>query len=203
MLFISCSPVRNYNLKGTQTIKDLDIHSIINKDNSLLYKAKITIYNKYYSGLILLKQTDASTAHLVFVTELGMKMFDFEIQNNHLKLIYVFEPLNKPGILKLLENDMGLILLIKVLNRDAKIYEKKDKSQLIYKTTEGKLKNYYLLNSTTKTVNQIIVKGSLFTKETVSYVYNDSLNAKQIKLKHKGILPVKIELNSISNKVQQ
>ena len=200
-LIISCSPAHNYTLSRTEIVKESDIHSIVNKDNSLLYKAKINLYNKYFSGLIVLKQTDSVTSHLVFITELGMKMFDFEIRSNQLKLIYVFEPLNKPNILKLLENDMKLILLQNLLNKEARVYENKEHSKIIYQTINDKLKNYYFINPKTKTVDKTIVKGKLFVKEKVEYIYSDSLNAKQIKLKHKGFIRLKIELNNLSTKL--
>ncbi|MES2287724.1 MAG: hypothetical protein V4547_18685 [Bacteroidota bacterium] len=200
-LIISCSPTHNYTLKRTGLVTESDIHSIINKDNSLLYKAKINLYNRYYSGLIVLKQTSPGTSHLVFITELGMKMFDFEIQNNQFKLIYVFEPLNKPNILKLLENDMKLILLQNLLSKEAKIFERNAQDQRIYQTTNNKLKNYYFINTNTKTVERTIVRGKVFIKEKVEYIYNDSIIAKQIKLKHKGIIRLKIELNNLSTKL--
>jgi len=200
-LIVSCSPTQHYTVKRTQIVTESDIHSIIDKNKSLLYKAKIKLYNRYYSGLIVLKQTSPGTSHLVFLTELGMKMFDFEIRNNQFKLIYVFEPLNKPNVLKLLENDMKLILLQNLLNKDAKVFEFEDQSKLIYQTSSGKFKNYYFINTITKTVDRAIVKGSLFIKEKVDYIYNDSLNANQIKLKHKGFIRLKIELNNISTKL--
>jgi hypothetical protein len=200
-LIISCSPTQNYTLKRTELVTESDIHSIIDKDNSLLYKAKINLYNHYYSGLIVLKQTSPGTSHLVFITELGMKMFDFEIQNNQFKLIYVFEPLNKPNVLSLLENDLKLILLQNLLNKEAKLFERNNQDKRIYRTTNNKLKNYYFINTSTKTVDKTIVKGKVFIKEKVEYIYNDSLIAKQIKLKHKGIIRLKIELNNLSTKL--
>lgn len=196
-LIISCSPTHNYTLKRTKLVTESDIHSIIDKDNSLLYKAKINLYNHYYSGLIVLKQTGPGISHLVFITELGMKMFDFEITNNQFKLIYVFEPLNKPNILRLLENDLKLILLQNLLNQEAKVFERNGNDERIYQTTNNKLKNYYFVKATTKTVEKTIVKGKLFIKEKVNYMYNDSLFAKQIKLKHIGIIRLKIELNKL------
>lgn len=191
-----CSPTQGYKLSRVEVITNAHIKPIINKDNSLLYKAKINFYNKYYGGLIVLKQIDPNTAHLVFVTELGMKMFDFEIKNNEFKLIYVFEPLNQPKILKVLESDMKLILLQNLINKEAKIFEKDNK--IIYEVPNGNYKNYYFVNKASKTVDRTIVKGTLFKKEKVNYFYKDSLNAQQIKLKHKGIIHLKIELNNIS-----
>ncbi len=195
-----CSPTQGYKLSRVEIVTNTHVRAIINKDNSLLYKAKINLYNKYYGGLIVLKQIDPSTAHLVFVTELGMKMFDFEIKNNEFKLVYVFEPLNQPKILKILESDMKLILLQSLINKEARIYEKEN--ECIYVVPNGNYKNYYFVNKTSKTVGKAIVKGNLFSKEKVNYIYNDSLNAQQIKLKHKGLIHLKIELNNISKEKQ-
>src|SRR4051812_45456475 len=93
LIVISCSPLRGYKLVDKTQVTETNVKPIVNKNNSLLYKTKINVFNKYYSGLILLKQTDASTSHLTFVTEIGMKMFDFEIRAGQFKLTYVFEPL--------------------------------------------------------------------------------------------------------------
>lgn len=201
-LIVSCSPTYNYTLRRTEIVTESDIHSIINKDNSLLYKAKIKLYNQYYSGIIVLKQIDSLASHLVFITELGMKMFDFEIRNNQFKLIYVFEPLNKPNVLKLLESDMKLILLQNLINIEARVFEQKNQTKRIYKTINNKNKNYYFINTDTKTVDKTIVKKNLFIKEKVNYIYDEHLNAKQIILKHKGIIRLKIELNNITTKLQ-
>ncbi len=199
---VSCSPTQNYSLRKKGFVAESDIHSIVNRDNSLLYKAEITLYNRYYSGLIVLKQTDSITSHLVFITELGMKMFDFEIRNNQFKLIYVFEPLNKPEVLDLLESDMKLILLQNLINTEANIFEQENKTGYIYQTAKGNLKYYYFVNAGTKTVEKIIVRGNLGWKEKVNYLYNENLNAKQILLKHKGFIRLRIELTSIDRKLQ-
>jgi hypothetical protein len=194
-LLVSCAPTSGYKLTGSGVITESQVRPIVNKNNSLLYKARIKLFNKRYSGLILLKQTDATTQHLTFVTEIGMKMFDFEIRDNTFKLIYVFEPLNKPKIIKLLESDMKLVLLQHLLNKEAKLYEKKNHK--IYKIKDG-YTYYYKLNPGTNTVKNSIVKGALFKKEKVDYLYNGSLDAQNIKLKHKGLVRLKIELNKLT-----
>jgi hypothetical protein len=192
---VSCSPGHGYKLVRSAVITEINVRPVINRNNSLLYKAKINLYNRYYSGLIVLKQTDQSTSHLTFVTEIGMKMFDFEIRDNTFKLMYVFEPLNKPKIMKLLESDMKLILLQHLLNKEAAVYEKKNEEVFIIKEN---FRYYYKVNMNNHTVEKIISKGVLFTKEKVNYFYNDSLDASQIRLRHKGLIRLKIELNKLN-----
>lgn len=195
ILVASCAPTSNYKLTGSSLITENQVKPIINTNKALLYKAKLDLYRQHYSGLLLLKQTDANTSHLTFVTEIGMKMFDFEIKNDRFNLVYVFEPLNKPKLIQLLEADMKLILLQHLLKKEASIYKQKD--QLIFKVKDGH-RYYYELNPGKKTVKKIKVKGHILTKEKVLYNYNDSLDAEHIQLKHKGLIRLKIELTRLN-----
>jgi hypothetical protein len=181
-------------------IDDTTVKPLVDKANSSLYKATINVYNKRYSGLIVLKQTDATTSHLTFITEIGMKMFDFEIKKDTFRLVYVFEPLNKPKILNLLENDMKLVLFYHLLNKKAETYKRgKD---VILKTRDSNY-YYYKLNTGKNTIKKTVVKGKLFKKCKVDYFYGDSLDVQQIRLKHTGLIRVKIDLNKITKQVQQ
>ncbi|MFY9310722.1 MAG: hypothetical protein WAQ28_16875 [Bacteroidia bacterium] len=201
LLFTACSPTQGYKLSKREVVSSAQVKSIINADSSRLYKAGISLYSKYYSGLILLKQTDATTSHLVFVTELGMKMFDFQIRDNEMKLIYVFEPLNKPELLNLLENDMKLICLQHLLNKEVDVYEKAGENSRIYKLQNKKQRHFYVTDAPSRTVSRVLVKGSMRVKENVEYSYDSNGNASHIKLKHKGFIRLKIELTAITKKV--
>ena len=191
----ACSPVNGGKYLRSTVITEKDVQPIINKTNSLLYKAKIDVYNRHFSGLIVLKQTAPNTSHLTFVTEIGMKMFDFEILDSVFKLVYVFEPLNKPRLIYLLENDMKLILLQHLLNREADVFEKKD--MIVYRVKQD-FRYYYQSSTGNKTVEKIIKKGSLFKKAKEIYTYDDSLNAKKINLKHKGLVRLKISMEQVN-----
>lgn len=125
ILVASCAPTSSYKLTGSSLITENQVKPIINTNKALLYKTKLDLYRKHYSGLLLLKQTDSNTSHLTFVTEIGMKMFDFEITDDRFNLVYIFEPLNKPKVVQLLEADMKLILLQHLLKKEASIYEKR------------------------------------------------------------------------------
>lgn len=122
-------------------------------------------------------------------------MFDYEIQNTNFKLVYVFEPLNKPRILQLLKADMKLILLQHLLAREAQLFEKNDNR--IYKIKDG-YRYYYMLNPGNNSVKKTRVRGQVFTKEKVDYLYSDSLTASHIQLKHKGLIRLRMELTQIT-----
>lgn len=82
------------------------------------YKASIDVLNKHFSGIVLLKQID-SVKHFVFITELGMKMFDFEMRHGHFSPVYVFEPLNKPKLINVLTKDFEILLLLDLYQKQA------------------------------------------------------------------------------------
>jgi hypothetical protein len=198
-ILVSCGPISGYKLVSTSVVNESQVQPVVNKNTPLLYKANIDVFSKHYSGLVLLKQTGLGVSHLVFVTEIGMKMFDYEVTDTSFKPVYVFEPLNKPKITKLLESDMKLILLNQLSNKEAKKYEgKKDNIYLV----KNKLRYYYTVNSSSRRVEKIKVKGLFFTKEKVSYVNNDTLGAKQISLKHKGLVRLKINLNYLNKRTE-
>jgi hypothetical protein len=55
------------------------VHPILGDTGSLLFRAELNAYTKKFSGIVILKRTSSDTSHLVFITQLGMKMFDYEI----------------------------------------------------------------------------------------------------------------------------
>ena len=50
---------------------------IVKQNNPLKYKATIDVLKNHLTGILIVKQTDSVATHFIFVTELGMKMFDF------------------------------------------------------------------------------------------------------------------------------
>jgi len=200
LLAVSCSPVSGHRFVKFANITENEVRPVINKNNSLLFKAKIDLYSRHFSGLIILKQIEPAVSRLTFVTEIGMKMFDYEITDNTFKLVYVFEPLNKPKILKLLENDLKLILLQHLMNKPAAIYE--NKAEIIYKV-KNDFRYYYQATRPSSVIGNIIKKGPVFTKVKVNYNYADSVHITRVRLKHKGFIRLTMELNTLDKSSQQ
>ncbi|HXU25817.1 MAG TPA: hypothetical protein VN698_01190 [Bacteroidia bacterium] len=163
----------------------------------MLYKTQIFLFSKYYTGMLLHKQTDSTTSHLVFVTELGMKMFDIELKKDSLKMVYCFAPMNKPKITALLEQDMGLILLYQLLNKPGKVYVNKKGGGSLYVAKENRRRYFYYTQVNSNRIAKSIVKGKLFTKQKTVYKFGADNLPESVSLKHKGLLRLKIKLNRI------
>jgi hypothetical protein len=197
ILITSCAIPFKYKLAEQRKITRTDVQPLVSFNNTMLYKTQIFLFNKYYTGMLLHKQTDSTTSHLVFVTELGMKMFDMELKKDSLKMVYCFAPMNKPKITALLENDMSSILLYQLLNKMGKIYvSKKEGGDLFVIKKDGK-KYFYYTQPNSNRIAKSLVKGKLFTKQKTVYKFGTDNLPESVSLKHKGLLRLKIILNRI------
>lgn len=169
---------------------------IPNDGQAQKYKASIDVLNKHYSGLVILKQTDSLVKHLVFVTELGMKMFDIEIKDTSMNMAYVFEPLNKPGIIKLLKNDFRSIMLLHAKNQMLQLKTKNRKDSLFLLKLKKQTRFYTFQNR-----NQLHLQEQFKGRKRqtrIEYRFSDSTQSyQQINFKSYGFVKVKIELTEI------
>ena len=167
------------------------IRPVIPESNAVKYKASIDILNKHFTGLIVLKQTDTETKHLVFVTELVMRMFDFEMKGDSMRPVFVFDALNKPQLVEALVRNFETILLVKWFNKSAEIREKSGKELLHLKDGNHHL---FLL----KNAEQFVTEQRVFNKrkKETRTIYSDNYN--NIKLKQYGFVKLFIELGKIN-----
>jgi len=158
--------------------------------SSIKFRASIDVLNRHFSGIIIVKQID-STVHFVFITELGMKMFDLEVRNRHLEPVYVFEPLNKPGLVALLCKDFEIMLLLDAWQQQA-VYVTKATGRDFIKWKTG-------------TQTSILEREGLVAERRLTFrkkrrdtrtTYTTS-GLKQISLKQYGLVKLYIDLTEI------
>jgi hypothetical protein len=191
LIFLSgCSPLKGYKKTGALTPAAKALSAFTNLSKPILYRAEIDIANKHYSGLLLFKQLD-TVKRLTFITEVGMSIFDFEIKDRVIRLVSIFEPLNKPMIVKVLSEDMQRIFAgsydpsEEYINENKKAY--KQKTDL----------NYYFFYGSDKTLDQMTVKGNLFKKAVAKYEYQEEEIPQTINYTRKSLVKIRIKLNKI------
>ena len=177
-------------------ISDTICTPILKKNEAVKFKATIDVLKNHLSGILIVKQTDSLSTHLIFVTELGMKLFDFEWKENKMTALYVFEPLNKPSLIKALETNMQTVFLLDIYNTSAKRFNNK------HITTYYKLdgyKNRYIITGTNRELStQEIFKGHR-KASLIKYTYNHPTKSySQIKCIQYGLIKIHIELNEIA-----
>ena len=113
LLLCSCSPAGK--LGSMETAETGSIHRFAplgSISNPMLFKASIGISGDHYSGLFLIKRIpDDSTIRILFLSELGLNMLDLAYRDDEFRVVSVQEFLNKPPLLKTLQNDFRTLLL--------------------------------------------------------------------------------------------
>ena len=79
--------------------------------NSFLFKTNITIYGKDISGLLVTKQMAPQDYRVIFTSELGMKLFDFEFKDTSFTLHYCVPQFNRPALLHTIQHDIEILLM--------------------------------------------------------------------------------------------
>lgn len=162
--------------------------------NSFLFKTNITVYGKDYSGLLVTKQMSPQDYRVIFTTELGMKLFDFEFKDTSFTLHYCVPQFNKPKLLKVIQKDIETLLMNDLNKKSFEYFTDSKMLYSVHKAKNGKLDNYYFTEKAPAHLVKIehAKKRRKKTTFTLSNYQNDFPG--NILIQHHDI-KLKIELN--------
>jgi hypothetical protein len=162
--------------------------------NSFLFKTNITVYNKDFSGLLVTKQMSPQDYRVIFTTELGMKLFDFEFKDTSFTLHYCVPQFNQPKLLKTIQQDIEILLMNNLKNKSFNYFTDPKTEATVYRCKDGKYYNYYFIEKGSGQLRKIEhskkhTKKIIFTPDN----YVDGF-PNHILIRHYNI-KLKIELN--------
>lgn len=138
-----------------------------NNFNSFLFKTNIRVYGKDFSGLLVTKQLQPGNYRVIFTTELGMKIFDFEFKDTSFTLHYCVPQFNKPKLLKVIREDMETLLMNNIENKVVANYFDQKSLHEVKLIRFGKFSNYYFIDIP----SQNIVKIEHSKKRTIKTIF--------------------------------
>ena len=201
ILLVSGCRISKYNHRNCDKIsltKDL-ITPVFKPNSTLRYNATIDVLKNHLTGLIIVKQTDSITKHIVFVTELGMKMFDFELKNNEINTAYVFNPLNKPKLIEALKRNFSNMFLFNEEEKNGIECYKNGKRFFFVSNNKFKWAYSGIFNDN-HNLDLEFQETFHNNKRTskISYIYNTSTQSyTHIKCKQYGLIKFYFELTEI------
>ncbi|MBN8696752.1 MAG: hypothetical protein J0L87_09490 [Bacteroidetes bacterium] len=196
VLFLyGCSLGHYEKLKSTLKPESVALHSLFGENfNSFLFKTNIRVYGKDFSGLLVTKQMQPNDYRVIFTTELGMKLFDFEFKDTSFTLHYCVPQFNRPALLKTIQKDIEILLMNETKNKTAEVFINPKDSAFVYKFKDSKLDNYYFLDKLSRQIYRIEHAKKNTKKITFDLNnYSDQFPS-NIMIKHHDI-KLKIELN--------
>lgn len=174
--------------KGKKTTLTESEFKPIFKDDfkSFLFKSSMSYGDKFeLGGMLMIKQLSEGNYRTVFMAKFGMTLFDFEFGTNGFVVHKSLEQMDNKMFLKIIEQDIEMLLLRNVLGQSATIFEK-DKQQII-QTKIGK-KTHYLVQEKSRLTE--IHQGKKVQVQLSKYVGNIPHD---IDIKHSNI-PLKMSL---------
>ncbi|MCG2610955.1 hypothetical protein LZZ90_05500 [Flavobacterium sp. SM15] len=195
VFFFSC---KSYTIPNA-TAKKLEVSEIknpyfSNPETDYVYKAHIEVYGRKMGGLFIAKRINDSLHRVVFTTDFGNKLIDFELSETTFKVNYILEDLNRKMIVNTLRDDFRLLL--KVNHPVVQLLENEDSD--IYKSVSGKRFNYFFISKKQQQLVKLVHTTKSKEKIIFEFDSKNSIFAQSIKINHKTI-PLTIELNQISN----
>jgi hypothetical protein len=194
-VLVSCSLKTTEGLRQvTVTKKEVENPYFSNTKIDYVYKAKIEVYGKNFGGILIIKKIGLENHRIVFTTEFGSKLFDFEFKNGTFTKHFVVEDFDKRFIVDILRADFKL--LVNEYSKVSEVYE--SEYQKIYKTKyEGKF-NFYFLENETKQLQKIVNTSKTKEKVEIVFTFSEENIAEAILIKHNNI-KLKIELKKFKN----
>lgn len=173
-----------------------DLAPVIPSSGLVKYKTSIDVLKNHLTGLLIIKKTDSLTTRIVFVTELGMKLFDFEAKDNQIHAVYVFDPLNKPVLVDALKRNFNNLLLLNAYRQETGKCHKGNRQ--VFEIKDAKDKRYYTVENpgTAVLLQETFHKHKRNSKTDYTYDKVTGLYSR-INTKQYGLVKFYFELNAI------
>lgn len=162
-------------------------------NDDYVYKCSMDIYGNQISGLLIIKKIANDTHRVVMTSDFGNKMIDFEISENHFKLNYVLEDLNKKMVINFLKNDFQELLRQKYSVTEH--YENIESE--IYQSNIDKKQYYLFVDKTTGLLKELVYTKNHREKIDFSFVAKKTNFADTVNIAHKDF-KIKIKLTQIT-----
>lgn len=183
LVLVSCNSVtKNYTPKKLdKTTYEAPYFSDSKTD--YVYKANITVYGNDLSGIFITKKINDTTHRVVFTTEFGNKLMDFEISENTFKVNSIVSELDRKILINTLKEDFRLLL-----KKDYQIQSAfENESFNIYKSADGNRDNYLFISKKEQKLEKVIRSSKTKEKITLAFSSENNIFAEKIEIIHQNI----------------
>lgn len=190
IVLISCGSVtKNYMPKKLDKTS-YTVPYFTDSKTDYVYKTNISVYGNELSGIFIAKKINDTTHRIVFTTEFGNKLMDFEISETDFKVNSIVSELDRKILINTLKEDFRLLLKKEYLIQEQFENESSD----IYKSADGKRDNYIFISKKDQKLEKIIHSSKTKEKFTLLFSSENNIFAEKIQIIHQNI-KLKIELN--------
>lgn len=202
ILFSGCSSTM---MKGFQLMPEsvIDTDSVKpwfqRQSDHFLFQTNINIYKHHFGGIMVVKSLSQESHRVVYVTELGIKIFDMEFfKNGDFKLHYCMDEIDKKYVIKTLKNDFSLLLESTPTGINSDIWMDSQRQKTIVRSRDNIGLKSYIIDDKTKKVEEILVTKNLRKKMKILFFSANGTELDSVRIKH-----YKIKLNIQLSKLNE
>lgn len=190
IVLVSCGSVtKNYTPKKLDKTA-IEVPYFSDSKTDYVYKTNITVYGNELSGIFIAKKINDSLHRIVFTTEFGNKLMDFEISDKSFKVNSIVSELDRKILINTLKQDFRLLLKKEYLIEE----QFENDSYNIYKSKDGNRDNYLFISKKEGKLEKVVHSSKTKEKFTVKFNSENNIFAENIQIIHQNI-KLKIELN--------
>jgi hypothetical protein len=190
IVLVSCGSVtKNYTPKKLDRAS-YEVPYFSEPKTDYVYKTNITVYGHEMSGIFIAKKINDTTHRVVFTTEFGNKLLDFEISEKSFKVNSIVSELDRKILINTLKEDFRLLLKKEYLIQE----QFENDADNIYKSADGNRDNYLFISKKEKKIEKVVHSSKTKEKITITFTLENDIFAKKIVILHHNI-KLRIELN--------
>ena len=198
LILSSCSSldvVKGYN-PATLEKTVFEVPYFSSPEMDYVYKANITIYGNELSGIFIAKRINDTTHRVVFTTEFGNKLLDFEISENDFKVNSIVDELDRKILINTLKTDFRLLL-----KNSYVIQQQYDNSaSKVCLAEEDSSNNYLFISKADNKLNKIVNATKRKERINLFFTSENNIFATKIVIQHYNI-KLRIELNYLQTQI--
>lgn len=198
LIFASCNPemLKGYTIHSNPGFDFIPVFT--DTCEKALYKVNISNNKNSLSGLAMIKKMEETNSfRAVFMSETGLKYFDFEFFKNDSVIVhYVMDAMNRKGLIRTLTSDFSLIFNTEVDDKTLTFYlAEKTREGYIIKEKQGG-RQYYYFKDNNKPPCKIYRRAYLAPATDIEINFNPEFIPSNIIFTH-GFINLKMELKLI------
>lgn len=162
--------------------------------SSVIYKTEVDVVGKQLSGLLVFKTMPDSSRRVVFTSETGPTLFDFEFRPDTFVVRYCYKKLKRKAVIQTLRKDFELLLMENAGAPAKQVM--RDSAALYFPFIAGKETNYYITDTAVQQLLRIEKTGRRKQKVVISLSPFDVGMPEKVWIEHRNFT-FAIRLNAL------
>ena len=168
----------------TEQVSILPVSWFKTDSDHLLMNTTIDVMKNHFSGLMVIKSLTKGGYRVVFISEVGLKIFDMEfVSGKPVQVYYFMDALNKRTLIKTLSADLRL-MLIQPQEHEIPVLYSSPTGQKMARYRYKRKRDYYEISAVTgKPVRAYQVSGTS-KKARIEYYSNEGVQIDSVNIVH-------------------